>query len=168
MFIEWFTFCAEQSPRDSVTSTKKPFLHQHTAHHESERKAPTEELQWPKRKWCASDHTTVLVSGVCSTALCPSIIFGGMRDWQQYKSIQLYSTYNMRNKRPMLGSLNITGWVYVLSYQQPYLTALQALEEEQKLLPYSPVAVRIGSHFSAWRLWLPNAIMKNWKSNNPY
>lgn len=170
MFIEWFTFCTAQSnclvtvslPQRSNFYTSI----QHTT--TSEQKAPTEELQWPERQWCASDHALVLDSGLRLIALHPSIRFGGMRDWQQQKSIQLYSIYDMKNKRLMLGSLDVTGWVCVLSYQQPYLTALQALKKEQELLPRFPVAVRITSHFSTWRLWLPNAIMKNWKSNNPY
>ena len=33
---------------------------------------------------------------------------------------------------------------------------------------FSSVGVRISLYFSTWRLWLPNPIMKNWKSNNPY
>lgn len=142
---------------------------QHTMTREC--RGPTEGLQWPKRKWCASGQR---YSPAQRSVSCHQLqTYGGFAAIQDHSALLYLSQGGKKKKKGQHWNLWRAGML-----QAGFLSCLicchisqhgrHLLKEEQELLLHSPVGVRISLYFSTWRLGLPNLIMKNWKSNNPY
>lgn len=102
---------------------------QHTMTREC--RGPTEGLQWPKRKWCASGQR---YSPAQRSVSCHQLqTYGGFAAIQDHSALLYLSQGGKKKKkRTTLKSLKgwyVTGWVSVLSYLLPHLTAWQAPAE---------------------------------------
>lgn len=110
---------------------KNLFLHEHRAHHDNISagdivRSCNGQKDSDKPQFSALVHEVYSPHGTGSILWSDSVV--GVL--QQCTIIPLNSTYQKQRKRPILASLNlwyITRWLYLLYYQWPHTTALQAL-----------------------------------------